>query len=86
MGVYQIRRKGQLEIRRLVVGVDDVVRGVGHVDVAKLEVPEPGDRDQEVPRQHSAHAQVAKDDAESSSLVIVSLALNCSLLNRLFAL
>ncbi len=44
-------------------GVGHRAGRVGHVDVAELEVPESGDGDQEVPRQHGTHAQVAEDDA-----------------------
>ena len=62
MSLYQVRRERQLKIRRLVVVVDGEVSVVGHVDVTELEVPEPGDGDQQVPRQHCAHPQVAEDD------------------------
>jgi len=53
---YQIRWKCKLEVSWFVSveeeGVGSIGRagGVGHVDVAELEVPESGDRDQEVPR------------------------------------
>ena len=72
---YQVRRKCQLQIGRFVVTNDndttaacgarnvETVSDVCDVDVAEFKVPEAGDGDEQVPGQHRAHAQVAKDDA-----------------------
>ena len=64
---HQVRRKSELEIGGFVWYEEEVggrVVDVGDVDVPELEVPEAGDRHQEVPGKHRTHAQVAKYDAE----------------------